>query len=429
VLSLRHAFIGATLIASVAVTAPVGAQDPTVSGDPPPVDTTVVDSQVPAPTADPVPEPEPPALDVAAILTLEAARRDAAILEATRAADASQRAAQERVDAAAASAADADVALDAASGAHGDAEAALERADAELERARDRVKVVAVEGFSSSSSVRDPMLSAVFGDSDLADASNSTVYAAAAADAATSTMAAARADRDRARRTAAAAAEELADAEEAAAEARHALSKAQTDLDATVAANTEAIAAAGALIDTPVNAGGPKILGPSVVSAADMAAFVRARGLAHRSVDVEELAELFVTEGAAEGVAGDIAWIQSIIETGWFGYRNSMVDPGDHNYAGIGACDSCRRGYIFSSPRDGARAQMQLLRIYATPGLRSADLAHPPVRSTPERVGVRGCCGTWMELSGVWATGPGYGVKILTLYNDMLAFAAARRTS
>ena len=32
-----------------------------------------------------------------------------------------------------------------------------------------------------------------------------------------------------------------------------------------------------------------------------------------------------------------------------------------------------------------------------------------------------------MELSGVWATGPGYGVKILTIYNEMLAFAAERQ--
>jgi hypothetical protein len=31
-----------------------------------------------------------------------------------------------------------------------------------------------------------------------------------------------------------------------------------------------------------------------------------------------------------------------------------------------------------------------------------------------------------MALSGVWATGPGYGQKILTLYNEMLAFAVAR---
>lgn len=173
--------------------------------------------------------------------------------------------------------------------------------------------------------------------------------------------------------------------------------------------------------------GGLSIVGEPLVSASDLAGFVRQVGRAHPVVDLDLLAELFIAEGRAEGIRSDVAWVQSILETGWFSYEGSMVLPTDNNYAGIGACDSCARGIVFASPSDGVRSQIQLLRTYATRGLRTSDLASPPPRLEPERSSVRGCCDTWMKLSGVWATGPGYGIRILTLYNQLLNYAAANR--
>lgn len=198
---------------------------------------------------------------------------------------------------------------------------------------------------------------------------------------------------------------------------------------ADVAATGEAAVAAAAAIgeDLAVEGLGPTILGETVLSAEDLAAFSARRSGAAASVDLLELARYFVLEGTAEGVRGDIAWAQSILETGNFGYRGSMVSTTDHNYAGIGACDSCSSGHRYPTPQMGARAQMQLLRTYADDNLTADRLANPPAGRAPERVSVRGCCDTWMELSGVWATGPGYGVKILTIYNEMLAFAAERQ--
>ena len=178
-----------------------------------------------------------------------------------------------------------------------------------------------------------------------------------------------------------------------------------------------------------LEATGPTILGESLVGAEDMAAFVRARGRPHPTVDVEELALAFVDEGGAEGVRADLAWVQSILETGWFSFANSMVYPGDHNYAGVGACDSCSRGFIFDTPQLGARAQMQLLKAYADPTTTAASLARPSVLRPPERLSVRGCCSTWMALAGVWATNREYGVKILTLYDELLRFSAQRRSA
>jgi hypothetical protein len=196
-----------------------------------------------------------------------------------------------------------------------------------------------------------------------------------------------------------------------------------------VAARGEAAVAAAAEMgqDMSFDGLGPTILGATIIGAEDLAAFSAQRGGAAPSIDLAALARHFVAEGAAEGVRADIAWAQSILETGNFGYRGSMVSPSDHNYAGIGACDSCSSGFGYASPQMGARAQMQLLHTYADDNLTAATLANPPVGRAPERSSVRGCCDTWMELSGVWATGAGYGVKILTLYNEMLAFAAARQ--
>jgi hypothetical protein len=40
--------------------------------------------------------------------------------------------------------------------------------------------------------------------------------------------------------------------------------------------------------------------------------------------------------------------------------------------------------------------------------------------------GVYACCTTWMSLAGVWATNPGYGYEILSVYKEMLAWALAQ---
>lgn len=213
------------------------------------------------------------------------------------------------------------------------------------------------------------------------------------------------------------------------------IGSAQASLDAAVtnaqtvaAQGEEAIAVAAATgADLAVAGLGPTIVGETILSPEDLAAFSARRSGAAPSVDLLELARLFVLEGTAEGVRGDIAWAQSILETGNFGYRGSMVSTSDNNYAGIGACDSCSSGFTYPTPQMGVRAQIQLLHTYADDNLTTADLAFPPAGKPPERSGVRGCCDTWMELSGVWATGPGYGVKILTIYNEMLAFAAQRQ--
>jgi hypothetical protein len=175
-----------------------------------------------------------------------------------------------------------------------------------------------------------------------------------------------------------------------------------------------------------VNSASP-ILGPNRLTAEDLAAFVRASG--HRpqlSVPIEDLARMFIEESAAEGVRGDVAWAQSILETGWFGYKGSMVERHDNNFAGIGACDSCSRGLVFPDARTGVRAQVQGLKIYVDDEYGPRTAAHDIIRPGMLRLGFRGEVQSWWDLSGTWATARGYGRRVYDIYLQMVEHASTR---
>ncbi|MGZ8724796.1 MAG: hypothetical protein ACXWYG_12220, partial [Aeromicrobium sp.] len=112
---------------------------------------------------------------------------------------------------------------------------------------------------------------------------------------------------------------------------------------------------------------GTAILGEQQLTAAQLLAWYRSTGsVANVGGSIEELIDDYLTEGAAEHVRGDVAFVQSIVETGYFSFPGGgQVGSGDHNFAGIGACDSCTHGDRFASALQGVRAQIQLLRFYA----------------------------------------------------------------
>ena len=172
-----------------------------------------------------------------------------------------------------------------------------------------------------------------------------------------------------------------------------------------------------------INSASP-ILGPNQLTAEDLAAFVTQNG--HHptlSVPIEELAQLYIEESAEEGVRGDVMWAQSILETGWFGYRGSMVDARDNNFAGIGACDSCSHGLVFPDARTGVRTQVQLLKIYVDPDYGPENAKHEIVRPRALRLGFRGKVHSWWDLTGTWATARNYGPRVYDIYLQMVAFS------
>jgi N-acetylmuramoyl-L-alanine amidase len=139
------------------------------------------------------------------------------------------------------------------------------------------------------------------------------------------------------------------------------------------------------------------------------------------STTITKLANWYLTDGAKEGVRGDVAFAQAVLETGGFSSPDAV---GLNNYAGIGHCDTCGQGSGFPSPEAGVLGQLQLLRIFAGGGV-APKPAPPPVLPTltPAHQGRRGCCPTWESLTGVWASDPDYGIQILTMYEQMLDLA------
>ena len=185
---------------------------------------------------------------------------------------------------------------------------------------------------------------------------------------------------------------------------------------------------------------GVPIMGQSQLTADQLVAFYQTKDpgtLPYRATGatLQQLAAMFVTEGNRYNVRGDIAFAQSIVETGWFYYPDyGLVRPTDNNFAGIGACSSCGTGFGFTSALNGVRAQLQLLRNYADVNSHVANIPDPPVPelwgSTPAAANynfdhyfAKGRAPLWNDMgNGNWATAPDYAAVVLRIYNQMLTF-------
>lgn len=120
---------------------------------------------------------------------------------------------------------------------------------------------------------------------------------------------------------------------------------------------------------TTTEAGKTEIMGKAKASAQQMALFARSKNAEPQlpACSLEQLAQFFLEEGEAEGVRGDVAFAQSLHETGFFKY-GGIVLPTQNNYAGIGALNGNAKGQAatFPDPRTGVRAQIQHLKAYAS---------------------------------------------------------------
>jgi hypothetical protein len=193
----------------------------------------------------------------------------------------------------------------------------------------------------------------------------------------------------------------------------------------------------GAIAAGIIKAGGPSLMGPTTLSGPQMAAWWRAQRYPtpSLSVSIDELAQIYVEEGTSEGVRGDLAFAQAVLETGGFRYTAPA-----NNFAGMGWCDSCATGRSFPTARDGVRAQIQHLKNYGDPLSRASGLAHPASlywyapSSMSQAVAnqnfdtffAKGWALTWNQMGhGNWATDPSYSGKVVGIYARMAAFAQA----
>jgi hypothetical protein len=180
----------------------------------------------------------------------------------------------------------------------------------------------------------------------------------------------------------------------------------------------------------PPPAGRVPIMGASALTAPQLRAWFTGRspqpaGPYAATVDAGTLANLYVGEGAAEGVAGDVAFIQGIVETGWYRFTGS-VPAWMNNFAGIGATDSNPAPAAFPDARTGVRAQIQHLRAYGDAGASVCavpPLHNPCVDPRFNLVAPKGKAPTWNVMgNGNWASSTTYASTILRLYNEARAF-------
>ena len=172
-----------------------------------------------------------------------------------------------------------------------------------------------------------------------------------------------------------------------------------------------AMAGSGTSVETD---GYTKIMGTAAATAAQMESYLKK---ANPSVaqSVIDMIPLYLSEGKAEGVRGDIAFAQSCLETGNFGFSGSAVTLDQNNFCGMGVTSNGMKGNSFATPQLGIRAQIQHLKAYAS----TAALVNACIDPRFQYV-TRGAApyvewlGSKENPKGVgWATGAGYGGKRL----------------
>lgn len=166
------------------------------------------------------------------------------------------------------------------------------------------------------------------------------------------------------------------------------------------------------------------IMGTAVATAEQMKAYLKKKNPAVAK-SVLDMVLLYLSEGKAEGVRGDIAFAQSCLETGNFTFSGSAVTLFQNNFCGMGVTGSGVKGDSFGTPQIGIRAQVQHLKAYAsTDALKNACI-DPRFRYV-----TRGCA-EYVEWLGQkenpagkgWAAGAGYGEKILSILKGILGTA------
>ena len=164
------------------------------------------------------------------------------------------------------------------------------------------------------------------------------------------------------------------------------------------------------------------IVGEAVATAAQMVAYIKAKrpGVEQSVID---MIPLYISEGQTEGIAGDIAFAQSCIETGNFAFpgETCAVTLDQNNFAMMGVTSTFAKGESFATPQLGIRAQIQHLKAYANAEALNGVCVDPRFKLV-----TRGSA-PYVEWLGQqenpqgkgWATAKGYGDRILAVLAEI----------
>ena len=135
---------------------------------------------------------------------------------------------------------------------------------------------------------------------------------------------------------------------------------------------------------------------------------------------LESFVQMYIEEAEAEGIRSDVAFAQSMLETGYLQYGGD-VQIEQFNFAGIGAVGGGESGASFADVRTGIRAHIQHLKAYAN----SESLKNACV--DPRFSYVARGSSPYVEWLGIkenpegcgWATAKNYGFTIATMLERM----------
>ena len=173
-----------------------------------------------------------------------------------------------------------------------------------------------------------------------------------------------------------------------------------------------------------------KIIGKSQASIEQMRAYIK-KVNPKVPDSVIKMIPLYITEGAAEYVRGDIAFAQSCLETGNFTFAGSAVTLDQNNFCGMGVTKAGAKGNSFKTPAEGIRAQIQHLQAYACTDRLEQKCVDPRYTYVS-----RGCA-EYVEYLGIqenpkgqgWASGRNYGQKIINILNYILSIKTSEKES
>lgn len=160
----------------------------------------------------------------------------------------------------------------------------------------------------------------------------------------------------------------------------------------------------------------------AVATAAQMISYIKSK-----RPDVEQsvidMIPYYISEGKTEGIAGDIAFAQSCIETGNFAFpqKTCKVTLAQNNFAMMGVVAADAKGESFDTPQLGIRAQIQHLKAYASTEALVGTCVDPRFKYV-----TRGSA-PYVEWLGQqenpqgkgWATAKGYGDRILAVLAEI----------
>ncbi len=135
---------------------------------------------------------------------------------------------------------------------------------------------------------------------------------------------------------------------------------------------------------------------------------------------IETFCQMYYDEAVAEGVRPEVAFVQTMKETGWLQYGGDASIE-QFNFAGLGTTGGGVAGNSYPDVRTGIRAQIQHLKAYAT-----ADaLSQECVDDRYEYV-TKGCA-PYVEWLGQqenpegygWATADNYGYSIVDMISKL----------